>query len=43
MTPDLINGLKISAVGLAGVFAVLIIFYVIVVLLGRIKEPGEEE
>jgi len=37
------QGLKISGVGLLGVFGVLIVFYVIVILLGRIKEKEEEQ
>ncbi len=42
MTQDFMNGLKVSGLGLLGVFGVLIIFYIVVVLLGRIK-PKEEE
>lgn len=42
MASDFIKGLEISGLGLLGVFGVLIIFYVIVVLLGRIKEKEEK-
>mgnify|MGYP001022795000 CR=1 FL=1 len=42
MTENIINGLRISGLGLLGVFGVLLIFYVIVILLGRIKAKEEE-
>ena len=37
------EGLRVSGLGLLGVFSVLIIFYVIIVLLDRIKEKPEAE
>jgi len=42
MSENIINGLKISGLGLLGVFGVLIIFYIIVILLGKIKAKEEE-
>jgi len=42
MTENIINGLRISGLGLLGVFSVLLIFYVVVILLGRIKAKEEE-
>jgi len=42
VNPDLINGLEITVVGLLGVFSVLIIFYVIVILLGKLSSREDE-
>ena len=36
------HGLRVTGLGLLGVFRVLIIFYIVVVLLGRIKAKEEE-
>ena len=36
-------GLEVSGLGLVGVFSALILFYVIVVLLDRIKDKPSEE
>lgn len=38
-----LEGLRISGLGLLGVFSVLIVFYVVIVLLDKIKEKPEEE
>lgn len=43
MPKDFINGLEVSGLGLLGVFGVLIVFYILVILLGRIKVKEEEE
>jgi Na+-transporting methylmalonyl-CoA/oxaloacetate decarboxylase gamma subunit len=37
------QGLRVSGLGLLGVFSVLIIFYIAVLLLDRIKDKQEEE
>ena len=37
------QGLRVSGMGLLGVFSVLIIFYIMVLLLDRIKDKKEEE
>jgi len=42
LSPDFINGLRVTGLGLLGVFGVLIVFYVLVALLGRIKAKEEE-
>lgn len=36
------HGLRVTGLGLLGVFGVLIIFYIVVVLLGKIKAKEEE-
>jgi hypothetical protein len=40
---DVLLGLEVSGLGLVGVFSALILFYIIVVLLDRIKEKPSEE
>jgi len=37
------QGLRVSGLGLLGVFSVLIIFYIMVVLLDRIQDKPEED
>ena len=37
------HGLRVTGLGLLGVFGVLIIFYIVVVLLGRIKAKEENK
>ena len=37
------QGLRVSGLGLLGVFSVLIVFYIMVLLLDRIKDVEEEE
>jgi hypothetical protein len=37
------QGLRVSGLGLLGVFSVLIIFYIAVLLLDRIKDKKEDE
>jgi Na+-transporting methylmalonyl-CoA/oxaloacetate decarboxylase gamma subunit len=37
------KGLRVSGLGLLGVFSVLIIFYIAVLLLDRIKDKQEKE
>ncbi len=38
----LLEGLRVSGLGLLGVFSVLIIFYVVILLLDKIKEKPQE-
>ncbi len=40
---DVMLGLEVSGLGLLGVFSALVLFYVIVVLLDRIKDKPSEE
>jgi len=42
MSERLAEGLRVSALGLLGVFAVLIIFYGILVLLDKIRDKPEQ-
>ncbi len=37
------EGLRVSGFGLLGVFSVLIVFYVVIILLDKIKEKPEAE
>lgn len=39
----LMHGLDVTLWGLVGVFSVLLVFYIVVVLLDKIKEKNEEE
>ncbi|NLM74818.1 MAG: OadG family protein [Clostridiaceae bacterium] len=40
--PTFYQGLEVMLYGLLGVFAVLILFYIVVTLLGRIPEKNQE-
>jgi len=40
--PVLLQGLEVTFYGLLGVFAVLVLFYIVVSLLGRIPEKNQE-
>ena len=42
MIVDLQNGLKVSGLGLLGVFSVLFIFYIVVLLLDKIPVKAKE-
>lgn len=42
MTENILQGLKVSGLGLLGVFGVLLVFYAIILLLDRIPERNEE-
>jgi hypothetical protein len=39
---NFMKGLEVTGYGLLGVFAVLILFYIVVVVLGRIPERNNE-
>lgn len=43
MAENLMEGLRISGLGLLGVFGVLLVFYVITLLLDRIPEKNAED
>lgn len=43
MNENILQGLRISGLGLLGVFGVLLVFYVIAILLDKIPEKSEEE
>jgi Na+-transporting methylmalonyl-CoA/oxaloacetate decarboxylase gamma subunit len=37
------QGLEVTLWGLAGVFSVLLLFYIVVILLGKLKDKEEKE